>query len=65
MKINFIVEDSGPLKYLGCATAAKNLFNELSKKNEISWNDKSFDYDIFILLDRDQCYTLKDLKVKK
>lgn len=46
MKINFIVEDSGPLKYLGCATAAKNLFNELSKKNEISWNDKSFDYDL-------------------
>ena len=34
------------IKYLGCATAAKNLFNELSKKNEISWNDKSFDYDL-------------------
>ena len=31
MKVNFIVEDSGPLKYLGCATAAKNLFNELSE----------------------------------
>ena len=46
MKVNFIVEDSGPLKYLGCATAAKNLFNELSKKINISWNDKSFDYNL-------------------
>ncbi|MEA3457712.1 MAG: glycosyltransferase family 4 protein [Candidatus Thermoplasmatota archaeon] len=46
MKVNFIVEDSGPLKYLGCATAAKNLFHELSKKIDVSWNDKSFDYDV-------------------
>ena len=46
MKINFIIEDSGAFKYLGCATAAKNLFNELSKKMDVSWNDKSFDYDL-------------------
>ena len=46
MNVNFIVEDSGPLKYLGCATAAKNLFYELSKNIDMSWNDKSFDYDL-------------------
>ena len=46
MKVNFIVEDSGPLKYLGCATAAKNLFYELLKNIDISWNDNSFDYDL-------------------
>jgi len=46
MKVNYIVEDNGPLKYLGCATAAKNLYNELSKKINISWNDKSFDFDV-------------------
>jgi glycosyltransferase involved in cell wall biosynthesis len=46
MKVNFIVEDSGPLKYLGCATAAKNLYKELLKKINISWNDKSFKFDI-------------------
>lgn len=46
MKINFIVEDSGPLQYLGCATAAKNLYNELSKSIKISYNDASLEYDI-------------------
>ena len=46
MKVNFIVEDKGVLKYLGCATAAKNLFKELSKKIDISYNDNSTDYDI-------------------
>ena len=46
MKVNFIVEDKGVLKYLGCATAAKNLCNELSKKIEISYNDSSTDYDL-------------------
>ena len=46
MKVNFIVEDKGVLKYLGCATAAKNLYRELSKKIEISYNDPSTDYDL-------------------
>lgn len=46
MKINFIVEDSGPLQYLGCATAAKNLYRELSKSVEISYNGPSLDFDI-------------------
>lgn len=46
MNINFIVEDSGPLQYLGCATAAKNLYRELSKSVDISYNDPSLDYDI-------------------
>ena len=46
MKVNFIVEDSGAFKYLGCATAAKNLYNALSKKIDISYNDSSLDFDI-------------------
>jgi glycosyltransferase involved in cell wall biosynthesis len=46
MKINFIVEDKGPLQYLGCATAAKNLYQALSDIIEISYNDPSLDYDI-------------------
>lgn len=46
MRVNFIVEDMGKFKYLGCATAAKNLFNGLSGKVDISWNDKSLNYDI-------------------
>ena len=46
MKINFIVEDKGPLKYLGCATAAKNLYHALSKKIDISYNNPSHDYDL-------------------
>ena len=46
MKVNFIVEDSGTFKYLGCATAAKNLYGALSKKIKISYNDSSLDYDI-------------------
>jgi len=46
MKVNFIVEDSGAFKYLGCATAAKNLYQSLSKKMEISYNDSSLDFDI-------------------
>jgi glycosyltransferase involved in cell wall biosynthesis len=46
MKVNFIVENKGPLKYLGCATAAKNLFDELSKIIDIRWNDRTFNYDI-------------------
>jgi len=46
MKVNFIVEDNGPLKYLGCATAAKNLYKALAKKIDISYNDSSLDFDL-------------------
>ena len=46
MRVNFIVEDKGVLKYLGCATAAKNLYKELSKNIEIKYNDISTDFDI-------------------
>ena len=46
MKINFIVEDFGAFKYLGCATAAKNLYRGLYGKIDVSWNDKSLLYDI-------------------
>lgn len=45
-RVNLIVEDFGAFKYLGCATAARNLYNGLSKNIEVSWNDKSFSYDI-------------------
>jgi len=46
MNINFIVEDFGAFKYLGCATAAKNLYKSLSKKVDIKWNEKSTNFDI-------------------
>jgi hypothetical protein len=46
MKINFIVEDGGVLQYLGCATAAKNLYNELSKYIDIQYNSSKTDFDI-------------------
>jgi glycosyltransferase involved in cell wall biosynthesis len=46
MKVNFIVEDSGAFKYLGCATAAKNLYQSLSKQIDISYNNPSTDFDI-------------------
>jgi len=46
MKVNFIIEDMGKFKYLGCATAAKNLYNGMSDKIDISWNDKSLDFDV-------------------
>lgn len=46
MKVNFIVEDKGVLKYLGCATAAKNLYKGLSKKIDVSYNNPSNDFDI-------------------
>ena len=49
MKVNFIVEDSGPLQYLGCATAAKNLYKSLEEKIDISYNDASLEYDLIHL----------------
>lgn len=46
MRVNFIVEDKGVLKYLGCATAAKNLCKGLSEKIDICYNNPSTDFDI-------------------
>ena len=48
MKINIFVEDLLFFKYIGCSTAAKTLYRELSKMPEmdISWNSKSSDFDV-------------------
>jgi len=46
MRVNLIVEDFGAFKYLGCATAAKNLYKSLSKIIDVNWNNKSSDFDI-------------------
>jgi len=46
MNVNFVVEDSGTFQYLGCATAAKNLYKALQDNIDISYNDPSRDFDI-------------------
>ncbi len=48
MKINIFVEDLLFFKYIGCSTAAKTLYRELSRMPgiEISWNSKSSDFDV-------------------
>src|SRR4030042_7059599 len=48
MKINIFVEDLLFLKYIGCSTAAKTIFRELSRipGMEISWNSRSSDFDL-------------------
>ena len=48
MKINIFVEDLLFFKYIGCSTAAKTLYRELSKMPDmdIGWNSKSSDFDI-------------------
>ncbi len=48
MKINIFVEDMFFLKYIGCSTAAKTIFKELSRipGMEISWNSRSSDFDL-------------------
>lgn len=48
MKINIFVEDLLFLKYIGCSTAAKTLYRELSRMPDIdiSWNSKSSDFDV-------------------
>jgi 1,2-diacylglycerol-3-alpha-glucose alpha-1,2-galactosyltransferase len=48
MKVNIFVEDFLNLKYLGCGTAAKTLYRQLSTipDLEVSWNSKSRDFDI-------------------
>ena len=48
MKINIFVEDLLFFKYIGCSTAAKTLYRELSKMPgmDISWNSNSSDFDV-------------------
>ena len=47
MKVNFIIEGSGLLKYIGCSTAAKQFVNYLLNKGiEIEINSKDKDFDI-------------------
>lgn len=48
MKINIFVEDLLFFKYIGCSTAAKTLYRELSKMPDmdIAWNSKSSDFDV-------------------
>ncbi len=48
MRINIFVEDLLFFKYIGCATAAKTLYRQLSKlpDMDISWNSNSYDFDI-------------------
>ncbi|HEY9247351.1 MAG TPA: glycosyltransferase family 4 protein [Candidatus Methanoperedens sp.] len=48
MKVNIFVEDMLFFKYIGCATAAKTLFRQLSRMSDIdvSWNSNDHDFDI-------------------
>ncbi|VVB90523.1 Trehalose synthase [uncultured archaeon] len=48
MKINIFVEDFLFFKYIGCSTAAKSLYRELSRMPgfDVSWNSKSSDFDV-------------------
>ncbi len=47
MKVNYIIEGSGLLKYLGCSTAAKQFIDYLINKGiEIKINSKDEDFDI-------------------
>lgn len=48
MRVNIFAEDFLNLKYLGCATAAKTLYRQLSSMPdmEVSWNSKRSDFDI-------------------
>ena len=47
MKVNFIIEGSGLLKYIGCSTAAKQFIGYLEDKGiKIKVNSKETDFDI-------------------
>jgi glycosyltransferase involved in cell wall biosynthesis len=47
MKVNFIIEGGGLLKYIGCSTAAKQFIDYLSDKGvEIKINSKDKNFDI-------------------
>src|SRR5450756_713162 len=48
MRVNIFAEDFLNLKYLGCGTAAKTLYRQLSSMPdmEVSWNSRGRDFDI-------------------
>ncbi len=48
MKINIFVEDLLFLKYIGCSTAARTLYRELSKMHDVerSWNSGNSGFDV-------------------
>jgi glycosyltransferase involved in cell wall biosynthesis len=48
MRVNIFAEDFLNLKYLGCGTAAKTLYRQLSSipDMDVSWNSKRRDFDI-------------------
>lgn len=48
MKVNIFVEDFLFFKYIGCSTAAKSLYRELSRMPglKVSWNSLSSDFDV-------------------
>lgn len=48
MRVNIFAEDFLNLKYLGCGTAAKTLYRQLSgmPDMEVSWNSRGRDFDI-------------------
>jgi len=47
MKINFIIENSGAFKYLGCSTVSKQLMDLLKDKGvEVSFNSKKDGFDL-------------------
>ncbi|HDO19440.1 MAG TPA: glycosyltransferase family 1 protein [Thermoplasmatales archaeon] len=47
IRVNFIVEDMGAFKYLGCATVAREIYNTLSDEIDVDWNGKGSAYDVF------------------
>lgn len=47
MRVNIFVEDLFFLKYIGCSTAAKTLYRQLSSMGvDVSWNSRSADFDV-------------------
>ncbi len=48
MRVNIFVENLFYFKYIGCSTAAKTLYNELSRMPgmSVSWNSNSHDFDL-------------------
>jgi len=47
ISVNFIVEDFGRFKYLGCATVAKEIYNAVKEDIEAEWNGRRSFYDVF------------------
>ena len=47
MKVNFIIEDMGKFKYIGCSTVAKEIQQSIQNLEDIEWNGKKSKYDIY------------------